>query len=223
AIVSHDLKSPLTSLNLIASRLEKKIATVENEQQQIKLMAQVVSLKKHLVRMNEMINSVLNLTAIRSGNFALLRKSYDINLLVVEVADIFRPLMVEKEITFKPEIPTEAIMVDVDRGRILQVLSNLLGNALKFTPTDGEIVIRLLKHDKEIQITVTDSGTGIPAENLDKIFERFHQVRRFGDFSLGLGLYIAKEIITAHGGKIWAESDLGNGSKFSFTLPTIQS
>lgn len=133
---------------------------------------------------------------------------------------ILLTVMAEKGITFNKEIPTEAIMVNMDRVRILQVLSNLVGNALKFTPTDGKVVISLIKRETEIQITVTDSGTGIPAENLDKIFERFHQVRRLGDFSLGLGLYIAKEIIAAHGGKIWAESEIGIGSKFSFTLPT---
>ncbi|MGZ3809116.1 MAG: HAMP domain-containing sensor histidine kinase [Bacteriovorax sp.] len=218
AIVSHDLKNPLTLLSLNTSLLEKNIDQLGDEAK-LKLMPKIVTMRRHLARMNEMVSSVLNLTAIRSGNFKLICEPHSVNTLLAEVMDTFRPLMDEKGIVFKDELPPHEIFAIFDRGRTLQVLSNLLGNALKFTPNGGEVSLQLLEKGKEIQFLVSDSGPGIPPEELQLIFERFHQIGRGRDFSAGLGLYIAKEIVSAHGGKIWAESEVGAGSRFYFTLP----
>lgn len=218
AIVSHDLKNPLTILGLNVSRLEKNIESLGDEAK-IKLMPQILTIRRNLARMTEMIASVLSMNAIRSGKFVLSRERQSVNSLLDELIDSFYLPMAEKKILFKKEIPSHEISIMFDRGRIHQVLSNLLGNALKFTPEDGEITLQLLEYEKEIQFGVIDTGPGIAPEELALIFERFHQIRLSGDFSSGLGLYIAKEIVSAHGGKIWAESTLGVGSRFYFTIP----
>lgn len=218
AIVSHDLKNPLTISSLNLTLLEKNVGALEDEAK-IKLMPQISAVRRNQARMIEMINTVLNMTAIRSGNFTLLRERHNVNSLLAELMENFRLPMGEKKITFKKELPESDVFAMLDRGRILQVLSNLLANALKFTPEGGEIIVQLLMHEKEIQFGVKDSGPGIPSKDLTLIFERFHQLRQSGDFSSGLGLYIAKEIVIAHGGKIWAESEVGLGSRFFFTIP----
>lgn len=218
AIVSHDLKNPLTLLNLNISRLEKNIQLLRDEDK-LKMLPQIESMRRGLMRMLEMIGTVLSLTAIRSGNFTLLREHHSVNLLLAEVIESFRPLMAEKGIVLIKEAPAHEITTMLDRGRILQLFSNLLGNALKFTPKGGEITVQLLEREKEIQFLVRDSGPGIASDELARIFERYHQLGQGGDFSAGLGLFIAKEIISAHGGRIWVESELGVGTRFYFTLP----
>ncbi|MDD4976167.1 MAG: HAMP domain-containing sensor histidine kinase [Bacteriovorax sp.] len=218
AIVSHDLKNPLALLSLNASLMEKNLGQLGDEAK-LSLMPKIESMRRHLARMNEMVCSVLDLTAIRSGNFKLLREPFNVNALIAEIMDTFRPLMAEKGIVFKDEVTTHEIVASLDRGRTLQVLSNLLGNALKFTPSGGEVTLQVVEKEKEIQFLVRDSGPGIPPEELERIFERFHRLKRERDFSSGLGLYIAKEFVRAHGGKIWVESEVGMGSRFYFTLP----
>ena len=121
--------------------------------------------------------------------------------------------------------PTGLPLARADRDRVNQVLDNLIGNAIKFSPNGGCVTVRLSATDGMVQVSVSDSGIGIPADQLDRIFERFYQVdgsatRKFG--GAGLGLTIVKRIVEAHGGRIWAESQVGHGSTFSFTLPRVQ-
>ena len=126
-------------------------------------------------------------------------------------------------ITLQLDEPDELPSILVDRDRINQVFDNLLGNAIKFNPRGGTITIHLETVGDMVQLTVADTGVGIPADKLEKVFDRFYQVdgsatRRFG--GAGLGLAIVRRIIEAHGGQIWVESELGQGSAFKFTLPT---
>ena len=114
---------------------------------------------------------------------------------------------------------TRGLRVQADAQRILQVLSNLLGNAARFTPPGAEIKVRAQRADDQVVFSVADSGPGIPAEHLPHIFDRFWQARRTGRHGIGLGLAIVKGIVEAHGGRVWAESELGVGSTFFFTLP----
>ena len=113
----------------------------------------------------------------------------------------------------------EPIVAWVDRDRILQVLSNLIGNALKFTPNGGTIALSARKQETHVEISVTDNGPGIPEQDTGQIFERFSQLKINDRRGLGLGLYIAKWIVEAHQGRIWVTSELGRGSTFTFTLP----
>ena len=122
----------------------------------------------------------------------------------------------------KVELPEHEVIVSIDEERIVQVIDNLLNNAIKFGRPAGEIALRLVDLDSQARVEVQDSGIGIPEEKIERIFQRFYQVdggttRRYG--GVGLGLALCKEIIEAHGGKIWVESELGKGSHFIFVLP----
>ena len=108
-----------------------------------------------------------------------------------------------------------------DPARILQVLVNLLSNAIKFTPTDGKVVVRVERLGDEIRFAVSDTGEGIPTDKLEAVFERFLQVKPNDRRGVGLGLYISKCIVQGHGGRIWAESRMGHGSTFCFTIPIL--
>jgi signal transduction histidine kinase len=118
------------------------------------------------------------------------------------------------------EVLAPALVAAFDHARILQVLINLLGNAIKFTPADGKVVVRVERIEDEIRFAVSDTGVGIPTESLEAVFERFRQVNANDRRGVGLGLYIARCIVRGHGGRIWAESKTGEGSTFCFTLPT---
>jgi signal transduction histidine kinase len=139
--------------------------------------------------------------------------------LVEDVLSILEPLANAKEITIKREL-TEAPPVSADRDRIFYVLSNIIGNAIKFTPERGTITLRTESRRGELVITVDDSGPGIPPEELAHVFERYRRGRASQD-GTGLGLYIAKGIVRAHGGSIWAEAAAGGGARFCLTVPLV--
>jgi len=132
------------------------------------------------------------------------------------------PLVEAKGITLKTKIDEKLPVIEMDCERILQVLRNLIGNAVKFTPKGGHIGISVRLKNRQVEVSVSDTGPGIHTENLSTIFEKFHQAT-FKDSDhikgTGLGLAIVKYVITAHGGKVWAESDPGHGSSFIFVLP----
>jgi signal transduction histidine kinase len=143
----------------------------------------------------------------------------DAILLVRETVEAFQPAAAAKGISLDSDVARDSLLARFDHERILQVLANLLSNAIKFTPEGGRISIRVEPAQEEVRFSVTDTGPGITEESLGRIFERFWQVRASDKRGLGLGLYISKCIVEAHGGRIWAESKPGAGSSFFFTLP----
>lgn len=129
-----------------------------------------------------------------------------------------------KSVAIQQKIQEALPDLSIDPNRIVQVMTNLIGNAIKFTPANGTITVEALlsPSGREVQVSVADTGIGIPKESLDKVFEKFYQVgeRTSTDIGgTGIGLSIAKEIVQLHGGRIWAESEKGSGAKFTFTLP----
>jgi signal transduction histidine kinase len=143
--------------------------------------------------------------------------------LLAESADSLRPLAAAAALELRLETSSSLPRVSADRHRMHQVLSNLIGNAIKFTPRGGTITLRGDVVADELRVAVADSGSGIPAEQLPHIFGQFWQGARTDRRGIGLGLAIAKGIVEAHRGRIWVESTLGNGSTFYFTLPLIAS
>jgi two-component system sensor histidine kinase GlrK len=218
AAMSHELRTPLTPIKEGTGLLLEGIGGPTTEKQR-KLLAILAEESNRLILL---VNSLLDLSKMEAGmmsyDFALAQIDPLLKRAVAEVA----PLVEAKQITIESAVDQPLPAVRIDAERILQVLRNLLGNAIKFTPKGGLVRVSARPAGDKLEIAVTDSGPGIPQEALLSIFEKFNQGMRADDLArsgTGLGLAIAKSIISSHGGKIWAESQLGHGSTFIFVLP----
>ena len=221
ANVSHELRTPLVaidkSLTLI---LEKEAGDLSQTQEQFLSIAQ-----RNLKRLSALINDLLDLSKLEAGKMEVRRKRMAINNVIQEVIDSLNNWARSKNITLEKRIEDLLPDVEIDPDRLAQVLTNLVGNAVKFTPNDGKITLEAKLSDgkKELEVSVKDTGIGIAPEDLPKIFSKFYQCggeRMISDVNgTGIGLSIAKEIVELHGGKIWVESEKGQGARFIFTIP----
>jgi signal transduction histidine kinase len=169
--------------------------------------------------MNRLIQDLLDATRLQSGQLALEQMPTAAHVIVDEAMDLLQPLAMHAGVTFQAHVTPELPALWVDRGRVLQVLSNLVGNAIKFTPRGGSVTLVVTPDPAGARFCVRDTGAGIAADQVPHIFGRFWQARRTDRRGLGLGLAIAKGIVEAHSGTIWVESVLGAGSEFLFTVP----
>ena len=214
AIVSHDLRNPLSAVSLGASLLQMSETLGKEDREQIDTI--VVSAK----RMSRLIADLLDVTRLEGGKrLPLEPEPIEIRELVDEADEIFRAQASVVSVKLEVSLPEGLPAVVADRHRVMQVLSNLIGNSLKFTPAGGSIRIGAQKSDGEIRFSVEDTGPGIPKENLADIFSPYWQAKRTERMGAGLGLPIARGIVEAHGGRIWVESEEGRGTSFFFTLP----
>jgi signal transduction histidine kinase len=214
AIVSHDLRNPLNAVMLAASLLQTSGQIAPDDREQLEIID--ISAK----RMQRLIEDLLDVTRLEGGKQLPIDPApLDVKSLFDETYELFKSQAVTGSITLQCGAPKDVPPVYADRHRVLQVLSNLIGNAMKFTPPGGMITCRAESHDGKVLITVTDSGPGIPRENLGDIFNPYWQAKRTARLGAGLGLPIAKGIVESHGGRIWVESEPGSGTKFFFTLP----
>lgn len=217
AVVSHDLRNPLGVIQMQAAWLLHS-ATEAKSGDPFSLMRESAErIQRSVDRMNALINDLLDLAKIEAGRFDLRCQMENVTDMVHDTLIIIRPLADAKHITLTENI--ESVRLNADRERFFQVLSNLLGNAIKFTPESGTIALCAKQREHDILFTVSDTGKGIPAEQLPHLFERYWQARGTARQGSGLGLFIAKGIVEAHGGRIWAESEPGAGARFFFTLP----
>ena len=216
AIVSHDLRNPVHTIHMAASFL-LEVAPANDRRTQARKQLEVI--QRSATRANRLIQDLLDVAKIQAGGLAVDPVAVEVQSLVNEVMESATPLAGAKQIRVSGETRPDLPQVASDRERILQVFTNLIGNAIKFTPRGGEIRI-LTSHDSgEVRFTVADSGPGIPAEHLDHVFDRYWQAKSTAKLGTGLGLSIAKGIVEAHGGRIWVESPPGSGAQFNFTLP----
>jgi len=216
AIVSHDLRNPLGVVQMDAAHL-KTWEVPGNKDISSKLRASADRILRSVSLMSRLIADLLDMAKIDAGRLDLRREPEPSRALIGDALSILEPLANAKQITFEKEL-TEAPPVNADRDRIFYVLSNIIGNAIKFTPEGGTITLRTERRRSELLIIVDDSGPGIPSEELPHVFDRYHHGPASRD-GTGLGLYIAKGIVVAHGGSIWAEAAAGGGSRFCLTLP----
>jgi PAS domain S-box-containing protein len=219
AIVSHDLRNPLHTIGMSAQLL---LDVPGDEAQRMKHLQIVVRAKD---RMDRLIQDLVDVVRIKNGKTLVIdiRRERPSPLLM-EACERFVQAAREKNVDLRWEAPDDMPDVMVDHGRIVQVLTNLIGNALKFTPEGGGIVVRAERGGaRHVRMSVRDSGPGIAAENLPRIFDAFWQAPRAARLGSGLGLTISRGIIQLHGGRIWAESREGVGSTFLFTLPATDS
>ena len=213
AIVSHDLRNPLNAIALNTQLLERLNASGDPRLARISR-----SLDSSIIQMKRIISDLLDLAAIEAGKLSVQIQPGDARTAIEESVESFRSGRAERPITLEARIPADPLPARFDAGRVVQVLDNLIHNALKFTPDGGQILVEGRQAD-EVEILVRDTGPGLSPEEISVIFERFRQVEKRGRRALGLGLYISRSIIESHGGRIWAESVPGEGSTFLFTLP----
>jgi two-component system, OmpR family, sensor histidine kinase VicK len=216
ANVSHELRTPLTTMR---SYLE---ALAEGAWQDEEIAPQFLNVTQtETERMIRLVNDLLQLSKMDSKDYRFNKDWVDFILLFHGIIDRFE-MTKNLNVTFERYLPDEAMFVEIDQDKITQVLDNIISNALKYSPEGGTITFNVKENNGFIEISVSDQGLGIPKENLDKIFERFYRVdkarsRQMG--GTGLGLAIAKEMISAHGGDIWATSIDGKGTTITFKLP----
>jgi PAS domain S-box-containing protein len=215
SIVSHDLKNPLAAILMNAQLLARVLPPGEENP---KARQRVAAIERSAERMNRLINDLLDVSRIRGGRLAIEPTDLRVRPLITEAIEALEQLAAEKSLHLTCRVPHELPAVRADRARILQVLANLIGNALKFTPPGGTIVVSARRQDGAVQITVQDTGPGIPAAQVSHLFERFWQAKETAHQGTGLGLTIAKGIIDAHDGRIWADCTPGGGCAFHFTL-----
>jgi PAS domain S-box-containing protein len=214
AVVSHDLKNPVATITLAVNLLRSFERIDENQVREF-----ANKIQRSTDRMEALIADLLDFARIQSGTFSVAPSANKLSRVVMPVIDRLRALAEAKRQTLEVDLPVSLPHVAVDSHRIGQVVSNLVSNAIKFTPQEGAIRISSHQRDREIVVSVADTGPGIPQEYLSKIFDRFWRAPGTKEKGSGLGLSIAKGIVQAHGGTIWAESQLGKGSSFFFTLP----
>lgn len=218
SITSHELRTPLAAIKEAVSLIIDGVTGPVNDKQHKFLdMA-----RRNIDRLTAIINDLLDLSKIASGKVVLQRVDTNINHLLEEVAATFDPVATEGNIRITLALDSKLPQVKVDRAKITQVLSNLVSNALKFTPKGGQVTLGSMYKSKDITLWVRDSGIGIAKNNFDKLFKKFQQIENTLTRSVGgtgLGLAISKEIIEMHGGRIWVESEMGKGSTFYFSLP----
>jgi PAS domain S-box-containing protein len=214
AFVSHDLKTPLTSIKLAVTLLRGFERIEANQVQQF-----VNNVQRSADQMEALIADLLDFAGIQSGTLSVVLSVDSLTHVVMPMIDRMRNLAEAKRQTLEIDLPPGLPHVAVDAHRIGQVVSNLVGNAIKFTPEEGTIRVAARPRDRVIIVSVADTGPGIPQEYLSKVFDRFWREPGKKQTGSGLGLSIAKGIIEAHGGTIWAESQSGKGSTFFFALP----
>ena len=211
-IVAHDLRSPLHSIGLQAALLRSR---GQGFQEEAGLIERAVAL------MNRLIADLLDVTRMEAGEISLEHVPISASDVVRDAVAVQRPVATSKALALLAEIPDRLPAVLADRDRLLQILENLIGNALKFTGPGGRITVGAEPLDREVRFWVADTGVGIPSEDLPRLFDRFWQGQAIDRRGVGLGLAIVKLLVEAHGGRVRVESQLGRGSTFSFTIPML--
>ncbi len=213
SMLVHDLRSPITVINAYADLLGQGGAGAVSDRQRHLL----GKIQESCGRMVGLIGEILDLSKLEAGKLQLQRQRFDVAALAAEVVERFGPSAHTKGIELALRRPPEPCEIVADAGRLDQVLMNLLGNALKFTRRRGCVTVEVAARGPEVELSVTDTGPGIAASELPLLFERFSQgtaARSSGVNGTGLGLLICRHLVDAHGGRIWAESELGQGSRF---------
>ena len=217
AMVSHDLRNPLGTISMSATLLLRQLSEAADSSAR----QQAARIQRSVDQMIHLVDDLLDVAALETGTFDIELAPHDAVDVAREVVDPFLLSARSRTLELRLELPASALRIACDRRRVMQVLSNLLGNALKFTPAGGVVVLRVERQADEVVFSVTDTGPGIAAEQLPLVFQRFWRADRHSQSGSGLGLFIASSLVAAHGGRIWADSVVGIGSVFSFALALL--
>ena len=215
SIVSHDLRSPLATISMAASLLDDLSRPEAERCQMVKMV------KRATERMDRLVRDMLEVSRLGAGRtLPIDARCADVVPVLREACEAQAPLAASAGLTVECDVPDSLPAVTIDCDRVQQVVCNLVGNAMKFTPAGGRIRVAARDLGGEIEVSVADTGAGMSEEDLARVFEPYWQAQRTASLGAGLGLKIAKGIVEAHGGHIRAESALGQGTTFFFTLPT---
>ena len=214
AVVAHDLRNPLTSIQMNA----QMIGLHENRRQ---IKDHVRQILRSAARMNNLICDLLDADRIKSQHLRVNLQVESVNSLMQETIELLAPLAKEKGIGLELNVEGHRF-VRCDRNRIIQVFSNLIGNAIKFSPNHSTVSVSAQLRDTKVEFTVSDTGPGMAPEDLPHIFEMFWQRPDKTNTGVGLGLAIARSMVEQHGGHIYVSSKLGHGTRFMFTLPAVE-
>lgn len=219
AVVSHDLRNPMTIISMLCGMMQKTF-TSDGSHASRRIMTAIDTMQQATSRMNILLEDLLDTSKIEAGRYTITAQPLDVTQIFEEALSLLLPLATEKsvELSFHSE---PDLRVNADPERLFQVLSNLISNAIKFTPEQGKIVVAAQPSEADIVFSVRDSGKGIPAEQLPFIFDRYWTAKEGNASGTGLGLYISQGIINAHGGQLMAESTVGEGSEFRFNVPRV--
>jgi histidine kinase len=213
--VTHELRTPLTAVKGYLEGLMDGVLTANPETYQ--------QIHTEINRLQRLVNDLQELSQVESGAFQLEFRAISPSIIMETIQRNFTNQFVDKNLQLEMEIEPDLPQIMVDKDRIIQVLTNLVGNALQYTPSGGRVVIKVRRENANLLFSVSDTGIGISAEQLPNIFNRFYRTdksRARASGGSGIGLTIAKALVKAHQGRIWAESDgEGKGSTFSFTIP----
>ncbi|MDP2967644.1 MAG: ATP-binding protein [Deltaproteobacteria bacterium] len=218
SLMAHELRTPLASIKEGTNLLLKGVG--EEDKEKRRTLLTVIAEESN--RLIDLVNSLLDLSKMEAGMMAFNFEKSDIKPLINKAVSGMEPLAMAKNVSIKVEIPQDLPYVKMDGERILQALRNLMGNAIKFTPGGGHVTISARPVEKGVSVSVADTGPGIPKEDLNVIFDKFKQATMMTYNKIkgtGMGLAIVKHIISAHGGKVWVESEPGHGCTFIFLLP----
>jgi signal transduction histidine kinase len=217
AMVTHELRSPLAVISMNAQFLSDGAVDAEAREA-------AVDVQRSAARMTRLLSDLLDGARIDAGTLRIVPARHDVGALLREIRASYTPLFEARQLSFTVDAPTPPVpgLIAFDHDRIVQVLSNLLSNAMKFTQAKGTVSLVANWHGDCVEFVVRDSGPGIAKDALPHVFERFWQAGTESRDGLGLGLYIGKTIVEAHGGQIGVESERGNGATFRFTLPARQ-
>jgi signal transduction histidine kinase len=218
AIVSHDLRNPLGTIQAGATQI---LAETRGDEQRAGTARTAERIGRASARMLHMIRDLLDFSSIQAGKLRIELAEHEVAELLTEVIEMLQPLAAEKGVRLEKDAELSHLKVRCDRERIMQVFSNLLGNAIKFTREGGSVIVRSRGERDRVVFSVSDTGSGIAEEDQAHVFDRYWQAEWKGRESLGLGLAISKAIIESHGGTIWVESTVSVGTTFFFTLPAV--
>jgi signal transduction histidine kinase/FixJ family two-component response regulator len=212
AAVAHDLRNPISVITIAVNTLSHRVRDPLARRP-------IESILKGVHRTERLIRDLLDLGAIETGRFSIEKRPVEVADIILAAVDSQQTLAAEASIILAPDLSPDLPSVDGDAERLLQVLENLIGNAFKFTPPNGSVVVGATHQDNRVTFWVNDTGAGLSADQIPHLFDRYYQANGRDRRGAGLGLTICKAIAEAHGGRIWATSTLGAGTTISFTVP----
>jgi len=213
--ISHELRTPLAGIKAMVETLED--GAIDDKEAAMDFLVRIDS---EVERLAQMVSELTELSRIETGQVELRMAPMNINLIIEEVVAQLNPLAQRQQVTIATELATNLPVIRIDKDRIRQTIVNLVHNAIKFNHPGGRVAVSTKAERDSVTVYISDTGTGIPKDDLPHVFERFYKADKARtEGSSGLGLAIAKHIVQVHGGNIWAQSEEGKGSTFGFSLP----